>query len=234
VIRRLLLLVPVGLMAGIASLVVYGCEQDQTGVVPPDNALIFIMCANPRSVARQQYYWATNARYEFHVSRVPSGIDGAVTATDDVILRFEFGAPDVNKRQQIIVTAIRDGVAESATLRSDNSLPVLTRPLEATEPTSVPASDIHPVSLFGSTLTVFSGLREDPFFFDVEQFFRIRAGAPGIGQGPAAGPRTLDTALDFTKGYNVNSIVVRVPRAFLQGTGSATVFDVWETISVRQ
>jgi hypothetical protein len=255
--RLLPLWLPAGLLAGLLAVVVYGSdhddgenankeralnltdlyvfrEGDQTGVPGDNNNLIFIMCANPRSVARQQYYWATNARYEFHVSRVPAGVDEVVTAADDVVLRFEFGAPDTSRRQPITVTAIRDGQQESATVRSDNGLPLLTRPLAAAEPASVPAADLHPVSLLGSTLTVFSGLREDPFFFDVEQFFRIRAGAPGIGLGPAAGPRTLDTALDFTKGYNVNAIVVRVPITFLQGAGSATTFDVWETISVRQ
>ncbi|MGH2406092.1 MAG: DUF4331 family protein, partial [bacterium] len=68
--------------------------------------------------------------------------------------------------------------------------------------------------------------REDPFFFDVEQFFRVRAGALGIG--PAAGFRS--PGLDFTAGYNVNAIVVGVPLAFLQGTTPATTFDLWETI----
>jgi len=249
-------MVPVALLAGVASLVVHGSdhddgenankeralnltdlyvfrEGDQTGV-PADNAnLIFIMCANPRSLARQQYYWATNARYEFHVSRVAAGVDGAVTASDDVILRFEFSAPNASKQQAMTVSVIRDGVAQSTIARSDNGGALLTRPLAAgAEPATVPATDIHPISLFGSTLTVFSGLREDAFFFDVEQFFRIRAGL--LGAGPAVGPRSLDTALDFTKGYNVNTIVARVPIALLQGSGSATTFDVWETISIRQ
>lgn len=37
---------------------------------------------------------------------------------------------------------------------------------------------------------------------------------------------------DFTAGYNVNAIVVRAPRAFLQGRSTATTFDVWTTITV--
>ena len=58
----------------------------------------------------------------------------------------------------------------------------------------------------------------------------MRAGAAGIG--PAVGFRPANQAIDFAKGYNVNSIVVRVPRSFLQqGNSKATVFDVWETIS---
>jgi hypothetical protein len=77
---------------------------------------------------------------------------------------------------------------------------------------------------------VFAGLREDPFFFDVEQYFRVRAGARGLG--PAAGFRSPDKAIDFAKGYNVNAIALRVPIKFLQGSTSAKTFDVWQTISV--
>ena len=84
-------------------------------------------------------------------------------------------------------------------------------------------------------MKVFAGLREDPFFFDVEQFFKIRAdwraAAPGSG---TVVPRDLDTAVDFAKGYNVNAIAVSVPIAFLANGSGATTFDVWETISVPQ
>jgi hypothetical protein len=78
---------------------------------------------------------------------------------------------------------------------------------------------------------VFAGLREDPFFFDVEQFFRVRAGAAGIG--PAVGFKPANQAIDFAKGYNVNAIVARIPKSLLRGTSNTDVFDVWETISVR-
>jgi len=204
-------------------------EGDQTGVPADNQNLVFAMNVNPRSVARQQYYWSTNARYEFHVTRRAAKTD-PVTGADDVLLRFEFGAPDLAKRQQITVTAIKDGAAFSSDVRADNGMPVTTTPLHEPEPLTVAAGDVHPVSLGGSTLTVFSGLREDPFFFDVEQFFRVRAGA--LGSGPAVGFRPVSTAVDFTAGYNVNSLVVRVPISFLQGPTTATTFDVWETISI--
>jgi len=85
---------------------------------------------------------------------------------------------------------------------------------------------VNHIKVGGQTFRLFAGLREDPFFFDVEAFFRVRAGALGIG--PAAAFRS--PGLDFTAGYNVNTIVLSVPLAFLQGKSSATVFDVWETI----
>ncbi len=195
-------------------------EGDQTGNAAQNSNLILVMNTNPRSVARQQYYFSARARYEFRIERA---VNNSATPTaaglsrPDIILRFEFGEPVANK-QSMKVTAIRDGVRMVATGAVTTPLPVT-----ADTPT------INAVMLGGSQLDVYAGLREDPFFFDVEQFFRVRAGLAGLG--PSVGFR--NPGLDFTSGYNVNSIVVRVPIAFLQGTTTATTFDVWETISVR-
>jgi hypothetical protein len=87
---------------------------------------------------------------------------------------------------------------------------------------------LNRVDVKGQKLLLYAGLREDPFFFDVEQFFRVRAGA--LGLGPAAVFR--HPGIDFTWGYNVLSIVVRVPVAYLQQGSGSTAFDVWTTISV--
>jgi hypothetical protein len=200
-------------------------ENDQDSGAAAGN-LVFVMGTNPRSVARQQYYFSTNARYEFHMTQRASGT-AAVTGADDVTLRFEFGAPDVNKQQAMTVTAIRNGATLSSTTKVGGGA-ILTTPVTAAAATNM-------VDLGGSTLKVFAGLREDPFFFDVEQFFKIRAdwraSAPAAG---SVGPRDLNTAVDFAKGYNVNAIVVSVPVAFLANGTGATTFDVWETISVPQ
>lgn len=192
-------------------------EKDQNPSAK-DGDLILVMNTNPRSVARQQYYFSTRARYEFNITRV-SNNDATPTGKPDVTLRFEFGSPNSNKEQDVKVTAMRDGNTITATGK--------TTPL-ATNPNSSPK--INQISLGESQLSVFAGLREDPFFFDVEQYFRVRAGALGIG--PQVGFRPANQAVDFATGYNVNTIVVRVPSKFLQGATSAKTFDVWETISV--
>lgn len=191
-------------------------EKDQNAAAAAAD-LVLIMNVNPRSVARQQYYFSTNAQYDFHVTRV-SNNDATPTGKTDVLLRFEFAAPVKDGSQRIKLTAIRDGQTsetEQGTLR--------------TTPVAAAATpNIVRVSVGGATLNVFAGLREDPFYFDVEQYFRVRAGA--LGTGPAVGFRS--PGVDFTAGYNVLSIVVRVPRAFLQGGSSATTFDAWTTVSV--
>lgn len=194
-------------------------EKDQNSTASSGD-LIFIMNTNPRSLARQQYYFSTRARYEFKVTRVTNN-DATPTGKSDVVLRFQFSAPNNQGQQDITVTAIQDGVKSVARTKGK------TTPLNP-NPSTPPI--INQISVGGSTLSVFAGLREDPFFFDVEQYFRVRAGARGIG--PTVGFRPPSNAVDFAKGYNVNAIAVRVPRSFLQGATSAKTFDVWETISV--
>ena len=193
-------------------------ECDQNAGASCSN-LILLMNVNPRSVARHQYYFSTNARYEIKIER-PAGVNTEPTAaglaTPDVALRFTFGAPDANRRQAITLTPVINGAAGAGVgagmTTALNDAPIVTN-----------------ANVGGGTVVgVFAGLRQDPFFFDVEQFFRVRAGALGIG--PAAVFR--HPGIDFTWGYNVLSIVARVPVAYLQQGGSQTAFDAWTTVSV--
>ena len=193
---------------------VYAFREKDQNPNASDDDLILVMNTNPRSLARQQYYFSTNARYEFHIDTVANK-DAKVTGQPDMTLRFEFGAPNNNQEQEVTVTAISNGKARKAQ--------AITTPLLDDSP------NVKNVRLGGETLSIFAGLREDPFFFDVEQFFRVRAGAAGIG--PAVGFRDPNEAVDFTTGYNVNTIAVRVPKQLLQGRAHSDVFDIWTTIS---
>ncbi len=195
-------------------------EKDQNAKVADDN-LVFILNTNPRSVARNQYYFSSNARYEFHISRVADK-DAMATGKQDLAMRFEFSKPDAKGQQQITVTGLRDGVPRTTKQTVDNK-PIVTTPIGA-----APILQQVPMDLSGGGITLFAGTREDPFFFDVEQFFRVRAGLAGLG--PKVGFRT--PGYDFTSGYNVSSIAVRVPMGWLKANSNATTFDVWETISI--
>ena len=204
-------------------------EDDQTGNPADAGNMVFIMNSNPRSLARQQYFFSATARYEFHVTRVPDR-NTRPTGADDMIFRFSFGSPDQAGQQTITLTRI--------TLANGFPVNQITIPAGRTSPAApglgnAPATVINTPVLDGLPITIFAGLREDPFFFDVEQFFRVRAGL--LGRGPAVGFRSPDTAVDFAKGYNVNAIVMRVPLALLQqGNPAITTFDVWESISALQ
>jgi hypothetical protein len=194
-------------------------EKDQYANASADD-LIFVMNTNPRSVARQQYYFSNNTRYEFHVSRVANK-DAIPMGKDDMILRFEFGAPGPNAQQNFRLSV----------LSGNRVIGTNTGKTTALAPNPAAAPVLNSLSIGNNKVDVFAGLREDPFFFDVEQFFRVRAGAAGIG--PAVGFKPANQAIDFAKGYNVNAIVARIPKSLLRAGTNTDVFDVWETISVR-
>lgn len=204
-------------------------EDNQDPTTGSSSNLVLIMNTNPRSLARQQYYFSTNARYEFHITRVYSR-DETPSGSDDVVLRFEFATPNQNNQQAITLTALKDN-REFRAISATNGSAILTTNLAGS--TGDSNLVINTVNLNGSPVTVFAGLREDPFFFDVEAFFRVRAFLRG--EGPTASFRPASEAVDFTAGYNVNSIVVKVPIAFLRSNGgNENIFDVWETISLLQ
>jgi hypothetical protein len=199
-------------------------EKDQNpSAAVPEGDLVFVMNTNPRSVARQQYYFSTGARYQFHVTRVANKNAGA-TGNKDLTFRFEFGSPGGGPRgQQAIKVTVINGPNRATVTTTTSGGPIKTTSINGPgDPTAV----INQFKVSGHTFRLFAGLREDPFFFDVEQFFRVRAGL--LRFGPGVGFR--NPGLDFTAGYNVNAIVLSVPLAFLQGKTSATTFDVWETI----
>jgi hypothetical protein len=89
-----------------------------------------------------------------------------------------------------------------------------------------------------SGIQVFAGAREEPFFIDLEQFFRLLPDRkPSTGTlsalpdtATAGSFRSAAAAVDFTKGFNVLSIVVELPTAMLTAGGSAKL-GIWGTIS---
>ena len=195
-------------------------ESDQNASIKDEN-MILVMNTNPRSIARQQYSFSSKARYEFHVTRVKDK-DAMASGKTDMLIRFEFSPANAKGVQEITVTGIRDGGQRTVQVTTGGKA-ITTTPLG-----SSPVVNQVLVYSAGGGISVFAGLREDPFFFDVEQFFRVRAGLAGLGE--KVGFRS--PGADFTAGYNVNAIVARVPMGWFKGVSGATTFDVWETISV--
>lgn len=209
-----------GRTVNLTDLYVYR-EKDQNSSAA-DGDLVLTMNSNPRSVARYQYYFSTTALYQFHITQV-GDVNSSPTGRADIILRFAFSPPNNQGMQAVAITVVRGG-SETTTKTTVNGGLIATTPLNSN-------AVLNTVPVGGSNLTVFAGLREDPFFLDVEQFFRVRAGA--LGTGPKVGFKQPSQAIDFTRGYNVNTIAVRVPKAFLQAGTGANTFDVWTTVSIR-
>jgi hypothetical protein len=87
---------------------------------------------------------------------------------------------------------------------------------------------------------LFAGPRDDPFFIDLEQFFRVlpdRRPESGplshITQGPLTF-RPAGQAFDFVRGLNDLAIVIELPTAMLTDNGKHPRFGVWGTSSVRR
>lgn len=87
---------------------------------------------------------------------------------------------------------------------------------------------------------LFAGVRDDPFFLDLEQFFCIipdrrpvsgplslpcATGTPG-----ANGFRPAGSAVDYLNGYNALAFVVELPKTMLTAGGNAKI-GIWGTIS---
>ena len=85
---------------------------------------------------------------------------------------------------------------------------------------------------------VFAGLRDDPFFLDLEQFFRIvpdRKPVTGaLSQLPdaptASAFRAPGQAVDYLRGLNTLALVIEVPTVLLSSGGTPKL-GVWGTIN---
>src|SRR4051812_27559947 len=78
----------------------YVFREDSQDIAGSPGNLILVMNSNPRSVARQQYYFSTAAEYQFHISRVARKT-ARPTGEDDVTLSFTFSNPDASGWQEI-------------------------------------------------------------------------------------------------------------------------------------
>ena len=89
-----------------------------------------------------------------------------------------------------------------------------------------------------SGVQAFAGIRDDPFFLDLEQFFRIvpdRKPVSGVlsqlpDQPTATAFRPASSAVDYLRGVNTLAIVLEMPAAMLTDGGTKKI-GIWGTIS---
>ncbi len=93
----------------------------------------------------------------------------------------------------------------------------------------------HPTALPGG-IKVFAGPRQDPFYFDLSQFFKLDPDRNYKNQpNPPAPSASCFRAVgsDFLQPYNVLSLIVEMPRTMLAGPGGKLgKIGVWATTSV--
>lgn len=146
---------------------------------------------------------------------------------------------DAIEDKVIQVTFSGTGAAQTVEVRGPIAPPV-TGAMNNEVATSTPTMTGVINSNLGSSagMQVFAGPRDDSFFIDLEQFFRVIP-----DRKPAAGPlsqlpstptasafRPVGQAQNYVAGFNVMSVVIELPIADLTQGGTAKL-GIWGTIS---
>jgi hypothetical protein len=148
-------------------------------------------------------------------------IDNTGDAKEDLVIQVTFQGTGANQTVQVrgplappVVGAMQNTVA--------NVTPVITGKVNTV--------------LTAKGMKFFAGPRSDPFFIDLEQFFRILP-----DRKPVTGPLSMlpstpsasgfrNPGIDYVLGHNVLSIVLELPSSMLT-TGGNSKIGLWGTIS---
>jgi hypothetical protein len=126
--------------------------------------LAMLMYFNPLSEPGRQGFMATNARYEFHVSKAASKTT-APTVKDDFVFRLEAAAPDAAGTQKLTLTVLKDGAVVGTHSGSSTAF-------SASKSGNVMTNS---ATVGGLTIKYFVAQRADSFHFDDIRFFQVRA-----------------------------------------------------------
>lgn len=163
-------------------------------------------------------------------------IDNTGDAVEDLVIQFQFD-DQTGGGQTIGMFGPIAPTVKGRSSRVATETPTMTGNLGATITSGTGNAQIQ----------LFAGPRDDPFYIDLEQFFRI---VPD--RRPAHGPASLITksanafrpknaaspgpfdpahgaAVDFLRGLNGMAIVVELPESMVKGAGNN--IGVWATIS---
>jgi hypothetical protein len=175
------------------------------------NNLVLAMDFDPLIVSGENRTFDPTVLYQFK-------IDNTGDSVEDLVLQFQING--TGSGQTVTVygpsTPIKIGT-ESALV------------------TAVGTGALNQTFTTSNGITAFVGLRKDPFFFDLSQFFKIIPDRNYSLQPNPAPPfqvlsfRPAGQAQDTLASFNVHSIIVELPRSLL-GTGK---IGVWITTSMK-
>jgi len=182
------------------------------------NNVVLAMCVSPLIPTGQaaSRVFDPNVLYQFK-------IDNTGDFVEDLVIQATFTGSGAAQKVMIA------GPARPA--RTGN----VTEALSPSATTGTIGQTFNPLS----DLKAFAGAREDPFFFDLEQFFKILPDrATPITGTPDPTPNTpkattwraAGQARDFLAGMNLLAIVVELPKTQVRGSGDGKI-RVWCTTS---
>jgi Domain of unknown function (DUF4331) len=185
----------------------------------PANTVLVLGTSSPLTPAQTPSFTFGHKGQELYQIKV----DNTGDAREDLVLQFTFTGP-VGKQKVTM-----RGPYKPVTVGTINTL-LGGKPIKGYTNTIIQSGAVK----------LFAGPRDDPFFIDLEAFFRIlpdRKPENGplslITQGPltfraATGP---NPAVDFLRGINDMAIVVELPTAMLANSATNGRFGVWGTTS---
>jgi hypothetical protein len=146
---------------------------------------------------------------------------------EDYVLQFSFGTPGGGTQQVFVY-------GPSAPVQTGTNTILLNGGAETG------LGFINKVFQTSTGVTVFAGARQDPFFFDLQQFYKILPDRMEGSTSPSCLPSTGSGACpggfnnpgtDFFANANVLSIVVELPKSLLLPSGSGPIVAYWATTS---
>ena len=174
---------------------------------------VLAMTIDPAAGILSPTSFRPGALYEFKVSTNGDAIP-------DVAYRIKFGGLNGSGTQALTVHRA-DGSADPASGAGGKSIGH--------------GSSYQTVPLSGGGM-IWAGLRDDPFFFDLDAFKHFKAtlltGSLADLPGLVDCTRTAPAPTDFFRGFNGMAIVLELPdSAFKPGTAHPTI-KVWSTVSI--
>ena len=171
------------------------------------DSTVLAMTIDPAAGILSPTSFRPGALYEFKVSTNGDAIP-------DVAYRIKFGGLAKDGKQALTVLRA-DGSADPASGGGGKALGH--------------GSSYETVALSGGGM-VWAGLRDDPFFFDLDAFKDFKAALLG---GSLSGLASFcdGNTRNFFAGFNGMAIVLELPDSAFTGTGHPTI-KVWSTVSI--
>ena len=160
-------------------------------------------------------YFDPNILYQFKIDNDHDGVE-------DRVIQVTFNGAGADQTVEV-----RGPVAPPVTGAMDNRLSTAAAVVSGLTRAAIGSA---------SGMQVYAGPRDDPFFIDLEQFFRILPDRKPVTGALSQLPDTPTASswrtpgIDFLAGFNVLSIVIELPVSQLTGTAGPN-FGVWATIS---
>jgi len=219
-------------------------------VVARDRVVLVMVTSSPLTPAQTgAARFDPNLLYQFKIDNGGPGGTANLDGVEDLVIQVTFDSTTNNQR----VVNVRGPVAPPALMAADGSpLPrngtatVLVRNAPQASIVGQPTGTNVTVPGAGGDIRIFAGATDDPFFVDLEQFFRIipdRKPESGplaaLPETPTAtafrGPAppfdvTRGAARNFLAGINALSIVIELPELLIAPGANKTV-GMWGTIS---